>query len=88
MVTTDEIQIGEQEITLANTTSLLSLDVCDSGVGEGNRTPVASSDLHPSHPTSPQAVTVNIFQHSIFTTNSNLNGVTLNRGDRNSGGQY
>ena len=82
---TDEIQIGEQEITLADTASLLSLDVCDFGVEEGNRTPVASSDSQTSHPTSPQAITVNIFQHSIFTTSSSLNGVTLSHGDRNSG---
>ena len=84
---TDGIRIDEQEITLANTASLLSLGVCESGVEERNRAPpVASSDLQPSCPTSPQPITVNIFQHSIFTTGSSLNGVTLSHGDRNSGG--
>lgn len=88
MVVTDGIQIGEQEITLADTASLLSQDEpeCSSSVDEGNLTPVFSNDPQQSRPTSPQAITVNIFQHTIFTTGSNLNGVTLSHGNRNSGG--
>ncbi|KAF8557406.1 hypothetical protein OG21DRAFT_1520484 [Imleria badia] len=82
-----QLRDGEQEITLADTASLLTQDEPErsSGVDEGNRTPVASIDLQPSRPTSPQTITVNFIQHSIVTSNSSLNGFTVNPEDRNSG---
>ncbi|KAF8426173.1 hypothetical protein L210DRAFT_3566203 [Boletus edulis BED1] len=82
-----QIHDGEQEITLADTASILSQDEHGTKVDEGSRTSVASSDLQRSCPTSPQTINViNVIQNSIVTTNSpNLNGFTLNSGDRNSG---
>ncbi|KAF8441722.1 hypothetical protein L210DRAFT_2088780 [Boletus edulis BED1] len=80
-----QLRDDEQEITLADTASLLSQD--GTGVDEGSRTSAASSDLPWSCPTSPQTINViNVIQNSIVTTNSsNLSGVTQNRGDRSSG---
>ena len=74
-------------MSLANTDSLLSQDVCDAGAGEDNRASAAPTDLPRSRPTSPQPINlIQIYNHSIVATNSNLNGVTYSRGSQNRGG--
>lgn len=85
---TDRIQIDEHAITLANTESILSQDVGDSGADDSNQTAGVSSDLQRSRPTSPQPIQhIHIYNHSIVTTNSNLTGLTYNhRSSRSSGG--
>lgn len=86
----DAIQIDEDEITLADTSSLLSQYAPFSGVDEDNRTSVASSKLPQSHPSSPQTTTnihYNIIHNSIIATNSShLTGITANTGEQLSGG--
>lgn len=87
MKVTDTIQIGESQITLVDTASLLSQDAPDSGVDGGNRTSVASSE---SRLTSPQTIThthCNTIQDTIVATNtSHLTGLTTNIGEQHSGG--
>lgn len=80
-------------MSLADTESLLSqLDPFDSCVDEGTRTPGASSDLRrtdTTNPSSPPTITgnhIHIYHSSVVTTNSNVTGLTVNRGTRNSGG--
>ena len=87
MLTTDAVQIDEHAITLTDTTSFLSQEVPDSGVDDGNRTSVASSDMQ-SRPTSPQTINIiNIIRDSVLTGSSNVTGLTVsNRGSQNSGG--
>ena len=81
------MQIDEHAMSLANTESLLSQDMSDSGAGEGNRTSAASTDLPRSRPTSPRPLhLIQIYQNSVVTTNSNLTGLTYNRGSRSRGG--
>jgi len=88
MITTNGFQIDEQVITLPDTASVLSQDVSGSGIDEGNRTSVASSDLQPSRPTSPKTIIINQIHNSVLNANSSLNGFTYNRGSHNSGGEY
>ena len=84
---TDWVQIDECAMSLANTESLLTQDVADSGADEGNRASAASTDLPRSRPTSPRPINIfQIYKNSIVATNSNLNGVTHNRGSHNGGG--
>jgi len=79
-----QLRDDEHVITLTDTASLLSQDG-GSGVDEGNRTSVASSDLQLSRPTSPQNVTYIQFFNSMVAAGSNLNAPTVSSGSRNSG---
>ena len=79
-------------MSLAATESLLSQsDAFGAGVGEDIETPGASSDLQQTdttNPSSPPTINqhINIYQHSVVSTNSDVRGLTVNRGSRNSGG--
>ncbi|KAN0091509.1 hypothetical protein V8E55_005075 [Tylopilus felleus] len=81
-----QLRDDEHAITLTDTTSFLSQEVPDSGVDDGNRTSVASSDMQ-SRPTSPQTINIiNIIRDSVLTGSSNVTGLTVsNRGSQNSG---
>lgn len=74
----DEVQIGEQAMTLDDTANSASQDMFGSSAADGNRTW--------SRPTSPQTINIYQIRDSILTASSNVTGLTVNRDSQNSSG--